>query len=330
MAESRTIQFRQALREAMTEEMHGNDNIFLMGEEVGEYNGAYKVTQGMLDEFGYRRVIDTPIAELGFAGLGVGASMNGLRPIVEFMTWNFALLAIDQVVNSAAKMLNMSGGQYYCPITFRGPTGSAGQLGATHSQSFDNWMANTPGLKVMVPSDPYDAKGLLRSAINDDDPSIFMESEVMYGDEGTVPAETYTLPIGQAKVKREGSDVTLVGYGKMMKEVFQAADILEQEYEVSAEVIDLRSLRPLDFQTIVDSVQKTNRIVAVEESWPLAAMCSEITYQVQKHAFDYLDAPVKRVTGADVPMSYSGVLVDAFLPDPNTIVQQAKAALYIP
>jgi pyruvate dehydrogenase E1 component beta subunit len=330
MAESRTIQFRQALREAMTEEMHGNDNIFLMGEEVGEYNGAYKVTQGMLDEFGYRRVIDTPIAELGFAGLGVGASMNGLRPIVEFMTWNFALLAIDQVVNSAAKMLNMSGGQYYCPITFRGPTGSAGQLGATHSQSFDNWMANTPGLKVMVPSDPYDAKGLLRSAINDDDPSIFMESEVMYGDEGTVPAETYTLPIGQARVKREGSDVTLVGYGKMMKEVFQAADILEQEYEVSAEVIDLRSLRPLDFQTIVDSVQKTNRIVAVEESWPLAAMCSEITYQVQKHAFDYLDAPVKRVTGADVPMSYSGVLVDAFLPDPNTIVQQAKAALYIP
>jgi pyruvate dehydrogenase E1 component beta subunit len=330
MAESRTIQFRQALREAMTEEMHGNDNIFLMGEEVGEYNGAYKVTQGMLDEFGYRRVIDTPIAELGFAGLGVGASMNGLRPIVEFMTWNFALLAIDQVVNSAAKMLNMSGGQYYCPITFRGPTGSAGQLGATHSQSFDNWMANTPGLKVMVPSDPYDAKGLLRSAINDDDPSIFMESEVMYGDEGTVPAETYTLPIGQAKVKREGSDVTLVGYGKMMKEVFQAADILEQEYEVSAEVIDLRSLRPLDFQTIVDSVQKTNRIVAVEESWPLAAMCSEITYQVQKHAFDYLDAPVKRVTGADVPMSYSGVLVDAFLPDPNKIVQQAKAALYIP
>lgn len=330
MAESRTIQFRQALREAMTEEMHGNDNIFLMGEEVGEYNGAYKVTQGMLDEFGYRRVIDTPIAELGFAGLGVGASMNGLRPIVEFMTWNFALLAIDQVVNSAAKMLNMSGGQYYCPITFRGPTGSAGQLGATHSQSFDNWMANTPGLKVMVPSDPYDAKGLLRSAINDDDPSIFMESEVMYGDEGTVPAETYTLPIGQARVKREGSDVTLVGYGKMMKEVFQAADILEQEYEVSAEVIDLRSLRPLDFQTIVDSVQKTNRIVAVEESWPLAAMCSEITYQVQKHAFDYLDAPVKRVTGADVPMSYSGVLVDAFLPDPNKIVQQAKTALYIP
>lgn len=330
MAEARTIQFRQALREAMTEEMHGNDNIFLMGEEVGEYNGAYKVTQGMLDEFGYRRVIDTPIAELGFAGLGVGASMNGLRPIVEFMTWNFALLAIDQVVNSAAKMLNMSGGQYYCPITFRGPTGSAGQLGATHSQSFDNWMANTPGLKVMVPSDPYDAKGLLRSAIKDDDPSIFMESEVMYGDEGTVPAETYTLPIGQAKVKREGSDVTLVGYGKMMKEVFKAADVLEQEYEVSAEVIDLRSLRPLDFQTIVDSVQKTNRIVAIEESWPLAAMCSEITYQVQKHAFDYLDAPVKRVTGADVPMSYSGVLVDAFLPDPNKIVQQAKAALYIP
>lgn len=330
MAEDRTIQFRQAIREAMSEEMRNDDNIFLMGEEVGEYNGAYKVTQGMLDEFGYRRVIDTPIAELGFAGIGVGASMNGLRPVIEFMTWNFALLAIDQVVNSAAKMLNMSGGQYNCPITFRGPTGSAGQLGATHSQSFDNWFANTPGLKVMVPSDPYDAKGLLRSAINDDDPSVFMESEVMYGDEGKVPAETYTLPIGKARVKREGSDVTLVSYGKMMKEVFKAADILEQEFDVSAEVIDLRSLRPLDFQTIVNSVQKTNRIVAVEESWPLAAMCSEITYQVQKHAFDYLDAPVKRVTGADVPMSYSGVLVDAFLPDPDTIVQQAKSALYIP
>ncbi len=329
MAQQRTIQFRQALREAMNEEMRTDDNIFLMGEEVAEYNGAYKVTQGMLDEFGERRVIDTPITELGFAGLGVGASMNGLRPIVEFMTWNFALLAMDQVINSAAKMMNMSGGQYYCPITFRGPTGSAGQLGSQHSQSFDNWYANTPGLKVMVPSDPYDAKGLLRSAIQDDDPSIFMESEVMYGDEGPVPEETYTLPIGQAKVKREGTDVTLVSYGKMMKEVFKAADALEQEYEVSAEVIDLRSLRPLDFQTIVDSVKKTNRIVAVEESWPLAAMCSEITYQVQKHAFDYLDAPIKRVTGADVPMSYAPNLVEAFLPSPEKIVHEAKAALYL-
>lgn len=329
MAEERTIQFRQALREAMNEEMRDDEKIFLMGEEVAEYQGAYKVTQGMLEEFGEKRVIDTPITELGFAGLGVGAGMNGLRPIVEFMTWNFALLAFDQVINSAAKMLNMSGGQYNVPIVFRGPTGSAGQLGATHSQSFDNWLANTPGLKVLVPSDPYDAKGLLKTAIRDDDPVVFMESEVMYGDNGVVPEEPYTLPIGESKIKREGSDITLVGYGKMMKEVFKAAEQLKSEYEVEAEVIDLRSLRPLDYHTIVESVKKTNRVVAIEESWPLAAMCSEITYQVQKNAFDYLDAPVKRVTGADVAMSYAPNLVEAFLPSPENIVDKAKEALYI-
>jgi len=329
MAEERTIQFRQAIREAMNEEMRSDENIFLMGEEVAEYQGAYKVTQGMLQEFGKKRVIDTPIAELGFAGVGVGAGMNGLRPIVEFMTWNFALLAFDQVINSAAKMLNMSGGQYNIPVVFRGPTGSAGQLGATHSQSFDNWLANTPGLKVAVPSDPYDAKGLLKTAIRDDDPVVFMESEVMYGDEGNVPEAAYDLPLGEAKVKREGEDITLVGYGKMMKEVFKAADQLQAEYDLSAEVIDLRSLRPLDYPTIVESVKKTNRIVAIEESWPLAAMCSEIAYQVQKNAFDFLDAPVKRVTGADVPMSYAPNLVEAFLPNPSKIVSKAKEALYI-
>ncbi len=329
MAEDRTIQFRQAVREAMNEEMRNDENIFLMGEEVAEYQGAYKVTQGMLQEFGEKRVIDTPITELGFAGLGVGAGMNGLRPIVEFMTWNFALLAFDQVINSAAKMLTMSGGQFNVPIVFRGPTGSAGQLGATHSQSFDNWLANTPGLKVLVPSDPYDAKGLLKTAIRDDDPVVFMESEVMYGDNGVVPEDYYTIPIGESKIKRVGSDITLVGYGKMMKEVFKAADQLKSQYDVEAEVIDLRSLRPLDYQTIAESVKKTNRVVAIEESWPLAAMCSEITYQVQKHAFDFLDAPVKRVTGADVSMSYAPNLVEAFLPNPEKIVEKAKEALYI-
>ncbi len=329
MAEARTIQFRQAVREAMNEEMRENEKVFLMGEEVGEYQGAYKVTQGMLKEFGEKRVIDTPITELSFAGLGVGAGMNGLRPIVEFMTWNFALLAFDQIINSAAKINLMSGGQYNIPIVFRGPTGSAGQLGATHSQSFDNWLANTPGLKVVVPSEPYDAKGLLKSAIRDDDPVVFMESEVMYGDSGEVPEEPYSLPIGESKIKREGDDITLVGYGKMMKEVFKAADQLKEEFDVDAEVIDLRTLRPLDYHTITESVKKTNRIVAIEESWPLAAMCSEITYQVQKNAFDFLDAPVKRVTGADVPMSYAPNLVEAFLPNPSKIVNKAKEALYI-
>lgn len=328
MAEDRELQFREALREAMQEEMRDDENIFLMGEEVAQYNGAYKVSQGMLDEFGAKRVIDTPIAELGFAGIGVGAAMNGLRPIIEFMTWNFALLAFDQIINSAAKMHNMSGGQFNVPIVFRGPTGSAGQLGATHSQSFDNWLANTPGLKVIVPSNPYDAKGLLKSAIKDDDPVIFMESEQMYGDKGNVPEETYYIEIGKADIKREGDDITLVSYGKMMKPTLEAAEQLSEQ-DISAEVIDLRTLRPLDYETIVDSVKKTNRIVCVEESWPYGSISSEITYQIQKHAFDYLDAPVKRVTGADVSMSYSPVLVEAFLPNSEKIIEKVKEAMYI-
>jgi pyruvate dehydrogenase E1 component beta subunit len=324
----RIIAFREALREAMAEEMRKDERIFVMGEEVAEYNGAYKVTQGMLDEFGAKRVIDTPIAELGFAGIGVGAAMNGLRPIIEFMTWNFALLAIDQVVNSAAKMLNMSGGQFGCPIVFRGPSGSAGQLAAQHSQMFENWYANVPGLKVISPSNPYDAKGLLKSAIIDEDPVIFMESEVMYGDKGNVPEGEYYIPIGKADIKRQGNDVTIVSFNKMMKVALQTAEELAKE-NISAEVIDLMTIRPLDFPTIVESVKKTNRLVIIEESWPLGSISSEITFQVQKHAFDYLDAPIKRVTGKDVPMSYAPTLVDAYLPNVADSVQAVKSAMYV-
>ena len=328
MSENRKIAFREALREAMVEEMRKDETVFLMGEEVAEYNGAYKVSQGMLDEFGAKRVIDTPIAELGFTGIGVGAAINGLKPIVEFMPWNFALRAFDQIVNSAAKMLSMSGGQYPIPIVFRGATGSAGQLGAQHSQSFDNWLANTPGLKVIVPSNPYDAKGLLKSAIVDPDPVVFMESELMYGDEGEVPEEEYTIEIGKADIKREGNDVTIAGYGKMFKEVMKAAELLEKD-DISAECIDLRSLKPLDYPTIVESVKKTNRLVFVEESWPLSSISSEVTYQVQKHAFDFLDAPIKRVTGKDVPLGYAPSFVEEFLPNAERIAEKAKEALYI-
>lgn len=323
----REIRFREALREAMTEEMRKDSNIFLMGEEVAEYNGAYKVSQGMLDEFGVKRIIDTPIAELGFAGIGVGAAMNGLRPIVEFMTFNFALLAIDQIVNSAAKMLSMSAGQFQCPIVFRGPSGSAGQLGAQHSQSFENWYANVPGLKVISPSNPYDAKGLLKSAIIDNDPVIFMESEMMYSDMGQVPEEEYYLPIGKADVKRQGTDVTIVSFNKMMKVALKAAEELEKE-NIQAEVIDLRTIRPLDIKTIVESVKKTNRIVVVDESWPYGGISSEIAYQLQKDAFDYLDAPVRRVNGADTNMHYAPNLVAAYLPDPAKVIQVVKEVMY--
>ena len=328
MAEVRELQLREALNEALREEMQRDNKVFLMGEEVAEYNGAYKVSQGLLDEFGAKRVIDTPIAELGFAGIGVGAAMNGLRPVVEFMTWNFALLAIDQVVNSAAKMLNMSGGQFGCPIVFRGPTGSAGQLASQHSQTFESWYGNVPGLKVVSVCTPYEAKGLLKSAIRDDDPVVFLESEMMYGEKGPVPEGEYTLPIGKAKIRREGSDVTIVSYNKMMNVVLEAAQALAEE-GIEAEVIDLLTIRPLDFPTIVESVKKTNRLVTVEEAWPLASISSEITYQVQKHAFDYLDAPVKRVTGADVPMSYAPTLVEAFLPDVKKIISATKSAMYL-
>lgn len=323
----REIQFREALREAMVEEMRRDENVYLMGEEVAEYNGAYKVSQGMLDEFGSKRVIDTPISELGFAGISVGASMNGLRPIVEFMTFNFSLVGIDQIINNAAKIRQMSGGQLSAPIVFRGPTGSAGQLAATHSQAFENWFANCPGLKVVVVSNPYDAKGLLKSAIRDDDPVIFMESEQMYGDKGLVPEEEYLIPIGKAHVAREGSDVTIVSFGKIIKAAYAAADELEKE-GISAEVIDLRTVRPIDYETVINSVKKTNRLVCLEESWPLANISTEVAFKVQREAFDYLDAPVLRVTGADTPMAYAPTLVEAYLPNAERVIKAVKKVMY--
>ncbi|MFI5163999.1 MAG: pyruvate dehydrogenase complex E1 component subunit beta [Bacteroidia bacterium] len=323
----RTLQFREALREAMTEEMRKDERVFLIGEEVAEYNGAYKVSQGMLAEFGAKRVIDTPIAELGFTGIGVGAAMNGLRPIIEFMTFNFSLVAIDQVINSASKMYNMSGGQFPMPIVFRGPTGSAGQLAAQHSNSFDNWYANCAGLKVVVPSNPADAKGLLKSAIRDNDPVIFMESEQMYGDKGEVPEGEYLIPIGVADIKQAGTDVTIVSFGKIMKEVYKAADELAKE-NISAEVIDLRSIRPIDYNMIVGSVKKTNRLVVVEEAWPLGNISTEITYHVQKNAFDYLDAPVRRVNCEDVPLSYAPTLVEPALPNAAKVIKAVKEVMY--
>lgn len=325
----REIQFREALREALSEEMRKDETIFLMGEEVAEYNGAYKVSQGMLDEFGPKRVIDTPIAELGFAGIAVGAATHGLKPVVEFMTFNFSLVAIDQVINSAAKIRQMSGGQLSCPIVFRGPTGNAGQLAAQHSQNFENWYANTPGLKVVVPSNPYDAKGLLKSAMIDPDPVIFMESEVMYGDKGHVPEEEYYLPIGKANTIQQGTDVTVVSFGKMLSRVVIPA-VAELEKEgVSVELIDLRSVRPIDYPAILESVKKTNRLVVVEEAWPLASISSEIAFHVQKNAFDYLDAPVTRVTSADVPLAYAPTLVEASLPSIEKVVKAVKEVSYL-
>lgn len=324
---SRIIQFREALREAMSEEMRRDPRVFLMGEEVAEYDGAYKVSQGMLAEFGAERVIDTPIAELGFAGIGVGAAMNGLRPIIEFMTFNFSLVAIDQVINSAAKMMSMSGGQYSVPIVFRGPTGNAGMLSSQHSQNFESWYANTPGLKVVVPSNPYDAKGLLKSSIRDNDPVIFMESELMYGDKGEVPEEEYLIPIGSAKVTRSGSDVTLVSFGKMMKIAHNAAEEAAKE-GISVEVVDLRSVRPIDYKTVIESVKKTNRLVVVEEAWPLAAISSEIAYYVQRHAFDYLDAPIHRINSMDVPLPYAPTLIEAILPNVKRTMEAIKAVSY--
>ena len=322
------IAFREALREAMSEEMRRDENVFLMGEEVAEYNGAYKVSQGMLEEFGEKRVIDTPITELGFTAIAVGAAQNGLRPIVEFMTWNFATLAIDQILNTASKMLAMSGGQVGCPIVFRGPNGSAGQLGAQHSTAFESMYANIPGLKVISVSNPYDAKGLLKSAIRDNDPVVFMESEVMYGEKGQIPEEEYLIPIGKAKVVREGKDVTIVSFNKMMKVALGAAVELEKE-NISAEVIDLRTIRPMDWQTILESVKKTNRLVIVEEQWPFASVSSEITYRIQKEGFDYLDAPVRRITSADAPMHYAPNLVAMYLPDVPRTVKLVKEVMYL-
>ena len=323
----KTIQFREALREAMSEEMRRDSSVFLLGEEVAEYNGAYKVSQGMLDEFGPKRVIDTPIAELGFAGIAVGASMNGLRPIVEFMTWNFAILAADQIINSAAKMLQMSGGQYHCPIVFRGGNGTAGQLAATHSQSFEAFYAHVPGLKVITPSNPADAKGLLKAAIRDEDPVVFLESEKMYGDKGEVPEGEYIIPIGLADVKRKGTDVTIVSFGKIIKVAYAAAEELAKE-NINVEIIDLRTIRPLDYHTIVESIKKTNRCVVLEESWPLASISSEIAYHLQRYAFDYLDAPVERVTQTDTPFAFSPTLIDEALPNVERLIKAVKRTLY--
>src|SRR6516162_2601368 len=316
----REIQFREALREAMVEEMRRDDRVFLMGEEVAEYNGAYKVSQGMLDEFGPKRVIDTPISELGFTAVGVGAAQNGLRPVVEFMTWNFAALALDQILNTASKMLAMSGGQIGCPIVFRGPNGSAGQLGAQHSTAFENMYANIPGLKVISVSNGYDAKGLLKQAIRyEEDPVMFMESELMYGDKSEVPEEEYYIELGKADVKRQGDDVTIVSFNKMMKVALASAAELEKE-NISAEVIDLRTIRPLDWHTVLESVKKTNRLVIVEEQWPFASVSSELTYNIQKEGFDYLDAPIRRITSADAPMHYAPNLAAAYIPDvPKTV-----------
>ena len=324
----RTIAFRQALREALQEEMRRDEKVFLMGEEVAQYNGAYKVSQGMLDEFGAKRVIDTPIAELGFTAIAVGAAMNGTRPVVEFMTWNFAVLALDQILNHAAKTLSMSGGQFGCPIVFRGPNGSAGQLGAQHSQAFENWYANVPGLKVISVSNPYDAKGLLKSAIRDENPVVFMESEVMYGDEAEVPEEEYLIPIGKADIKRKGSDVTIVSFNKMMKVALGAAEELAKE-GIDAEVIDLRTIRPLDVRTIIESVKKTNRLVVIDESWPFAGVSSEVAYVVQRNAFDYLDAPVTRINAADTSLGYAPTLVEEFMPNAAKIVKAVKEVMYI-
>lgn len=325
----RSIAFREALREAMNEEMRRDERVFLMGEEVAEYNGAYKVSQGMLAEFGSKRVIDTPIAELGFTAVAVGAAQSGLRPVVEFMTWNFAVLAMDQILNTASKMLAMSGGQIGCPIVFRGANGSAGQLGAQHSTAFDSYYANIPGIKVVAPSNGYDAKGLLKQAIRyEEDPVIFMESEVMYGDKSEVPEEEYYIPLGKADVKRAGRDVTIVSYNKMMKVALGAADELAKE-GISAEVIDLRTIRPLDWMTILESVKKTNRLVIVEEQWPFASVSSEISYRIQKEGFDYLDAPIRRITSADAPMHYAPNLAALAIPDVSRTVKLVKEVMYL-
>jgi len=346
----RKLSLRDGLREAMSEEMRRDENVFLMGEEVAEYNGAYKVSKGMLDEFGPKRVIDTPIAELGFAGIGVGAAMNGLRPIVEFMTWNFAVLAFDQIVNNAAKTLSQSGGQFNCPIVFRGPSGAAGQLAQQHSQTFEAWLANTPGLKVISSIDPFDSKALLKTAIRDNDPICIMESELMYAlevDNTVAGKRTYSfsrntwetdyiegednqelLEIGKAVVRRTGTDITLVSFNKSVLECLVAADELAKE-GISAEVIDLRTIRPMDHTTIVNSVKKTNRIVAVDESWPFAGISAEIAYEVQKYAFDYLDAPVIRVNSADVSLPYAPTLVEAYMPNAAKIIKAVKGVMYM-
>ncbi|BBA17134.1 pyruvate dehydrogenase complex E1 component subunit beta [Blattabacterium cuenoti] len=320
--------FREVIAEAMSEEMRRDDSIYLMGEEVAQYDGAYKASKGMLKEFGPKRVIDTPISELGFSGIGIGSAMNGCRPIIEFMTFNFSLIAMDQIINNAAKIRYMSGGQWNIPIVFRGPTGFAGQLGATHSQSFESWYASCPGLKVVIPCNPYDAKGLLKSAIRDNNPVIFMESEQMYGDIMMIPNEEYILPIGKADIKKKGTDISLVSFGKLMKVALNVADKLDKE-NISVEVIDIRTIRPLDYESILSSVKKTNRLVILEESWPFSSISSEISFFIQKKAFDYLDAPINRITVLDTPAPYASNLVKTWFPDEKKTISAIKKTLYL-
>jgi pyruvate dehydrogenase E1 component beta subunit len=323
------VTMREALNQAIREELVRDENVFLMGEEVGAYQGAYKVTKGLLDEFGEKRVIDTPITELGFAGLGVGAAMAGLRPIVEFMTFNFSILATDQIINSAAKMLYMSGGQYKIPIVFRGPGGSAFQVSSQHSQALESWFAYFPGLKVVMPSTPADAKGLLKSSIRDDNPVIFIEQERMYGNKGEIPDDQdFTIPLGVADVKREGTDATIVARSLMVPVALKAAELLEKD-GVSCEVIDPRTIRPLDIETIVASVKKTNRVVVAEESHPFCGVAAEISTEIMERAFDYLDAPVKRVSGADVPMPYAKNLETLAIPNVDQIVAAVREVAYL-
>jgi pyruvate dehydrogenase E1 component subunit beta len=322
------VTYRDALNQALREEMQRDDRVFLMGEEVAEYDGAYKVSRGLLKEFGPKRVVDTPIAELGFAGIGVGAAMVGLRPVIEMMTWNFALLAIDEIVNSAAKARYMSGGQLGCPIVFRGPGGAALQLGAQHSQSFESWYAHVPGLKVVMPATPADAKGLLKSAIRDDNPVVFIEGEMLYNIKGEVPAGEYLVPLGRADVKRAGKDVTFICHAKTVTVALKAAEQLAAE-GVEAEVVDLRTIRPLDEHAILESVAKTNRCVVVEEGWPFAGVGAQVVDLIQREAFDALDAPVLRVTGADVPMPYNRHLERAAKADPAKVIDAAKRVLYL-
>lgn len=320
------LTYREALNRAMTEEMEKDPNVYLMGEEVGHYQGAYKVSQGMLDKFGEDRVIDTPISENGFAGIGVGSAMVGLRPIIEFMTWNFSLVAIDQIINSAAKMNYMSGGQFPMPIVFRGAGGAGGRLAAQHSQAFESWYAHCPGLKVVCPATPKDAYGLLKTSIRDNNPTIFIESEVLYGSKGEVPEEEYTIPLGKAEIKRKGTDITIVTWSRALGFSLEASEILEKE-GISVEVLDLRTLRPLDENAIYESVKKTNKVVVVEEGWPVAGFGAQVAYLIQKNAFDHLDHPVERVTQRDVPMSYAANIERESLPNASRIADTIREML---
>ncbi len=328
--EENMITMRQAIRDAMAEEMRKNDKVFIIGEEVGEYQGAYKVTQGLLEEFGEKRVVDTPISEQAFTGLAVGSAFKGLRPIVEFMTFNFSMQAIDQIINSAAKSLYMSGGQINCPIVFRGPNGAASQVAAQHSQDFTSWYAHCPGLKVVTPSSAYNAKGLLKSAIDDDNPVIFLENEILYSHKSEVPIDTnFDIPLGEANIVQSGKDLTIATYSIMVSKSLEAAKLVKEKHNIDTEIIDLQTIRPLDNNLIIESVKKTNRLITVEESWPFASVGSEIVSIVQNEAFDYLDAPIKKINSADVPMPYSSVLEKQYLPQVEDIIIAIEEVCYI-